>query len=235
MQPIINIITNAIREASRNIVYALERLESPSLSSDKRLQLAEQVRENALEQIKEIIDNTYQESSDKIWVINPIDGFTNYMRAIPHFSISVAVKNKDKIQHAVIYDPLKQELFTTSRGYGAALNNRRIRVSGNANIENAVLATKNSRANPFPETGEIRSTGSVTLDLVYVACGRFDGFWGEDIAEEDITAACLLMQEAGGLLSDFKGQEKNIAAGQVVAANPKIFKQILKILKGKES
>ncbi len=177
------------------------------------------------------------------WIIDPLDGTTNFMHGIPHFAISIAVQIQGRISHGLVYDPIKEELFTASRGAGAQLNNRRIRVSDRKRLEGALLATgfpfrrrehMDAWINGFralmQDCADMRRAGAAALDLAYVAAGRLDGFWEFGLQPWDIAAGSLLVKEAGGIVDDMDGTGKYMASGDIVAASPRVFKDILKKL-----
>ncbi len=185
------------------------------------------------------------EDKDSEWIIDPIDGTTNFINGIPHFAISIAYSHKGQLQHAVILDPSKQEEFTASKGKGATLNGRRIRVTQRPNLEGALIAT----GIPFNgysfdnidsylttlkdiagQTSGIRRMGAASLDLAYVAAGRYDGFWEMNLKPWDIAAGILLIKEAGGFVSDFKGGNSMLDSGNVVCGSAKVFKPLLQII-----
>ena len=182
------------------------------------------------------------EGKDYLWIIDPLDGTTNFIHGLPQFAVSIACQYRGKIEHAVVYNPISREEFTASRGKGAALNGRRIRVTGRRGLQGALLGT----GFPFREgqmahmdnyismfrslvgqTDGIRRPGSAALDLAYVAAGRYDGFWEFGLQEWDMAAGLLLIQEAGGLVGDFRGGNKHMEKGQVVCGGAKVFKEIL--------
>ena len=182
------------------------------------------------------------EGIDYQWVIDPLDGTTNFIRGIPHFAVSIACLYKGRVEHAVIVDPMRDESFSASRGCGASVNGRRLRVSGRRNLNGALLGTgmpfredqQSYRENYYnmlnilsQETAGIRRPGAASLDLAYVAAGRFDGFWELGLKQWDIAAGCLLITEAGGLVSDLKGGDKYLEQGHIVCGSPKCFKEIL--------
>ena len=179
------------------------------------------------------------------WIIDPLDGTTNFLYGVPHFAVSIALKRGDRLEQAVIYDPTLDELFTASRGDGARLNNRRIRVSSRKSMKSALLST----GIPFKASQEadmdmylqtlkalnhgtagIRRHGAAALDLAYVAAGRFDGFWEFGLKPWDMAAGALLIQEAGGLVSGMKGGNDFFDTGNIVAGSPKVFKEMLQRL-----
>ena len=181
------------------------------------------------------------------WIIDPLDGTTNFVRGIPQFAVSIACRYKGKLEHAVVYDPVKNEEFSASRGQGATLNGRKIRVSSRKSLAGSLLVT----GIPFtPETLEhidgyhslckailekntagIRRPGAASLDLAYLAAGRFDGFWEMNLKPWDLAAGVLLVREAGGLVSDLAGAETYMTKGHIFCATPNIYKQMLPMVK----
>jgi len=181
--------------------------------------------------------------SEYQWIIDPLDGTTNFIHGFPHFAVSIALAHKGQINQAVVYDTLRNEMFTASKGGGAFLNERRIRVTKCLKLEDALLGT----GFPFrffdhvdaymaifreftKRTSGMRRTGSAALDLAYVASGRLDGFWEFGVFPWDIAAGCLLITEAGGLVSDLSGGENYLKSGNLVAGTPKVFSQILQVI-----
>ncbi len=177
------------------------------------------------------------------WIIDPLDGTTNFLYGIPHYAVSIALKRDGKLDQAVIYDPIKDDLFYASRGGGAFLNKRRIRVSKRNTMDGALLTTgvpyrpdQEKLIDPYfetmkallPDTAGVRRPGAAALDLAYVAAGRYDGFWEFSLHEWDIAAGVLLVQEAGGLIGDLKGGSTHMKTGDILAASPKVFKEMVK-------
>jgi len=180
---------------------------------------------------------------DGEWMVDPLDGTSNYMHGFPFYTVSVAFGRKGSCEVGAIYDPLHEELFTAQRGKGAWLNGRRIRVSRVRKMEQAFLATGfpfrarshlesylESFRQIFSKTGLIRRAGSAALDLAYTACGRLDGFWELSLAPWDMAAGTLLICEAGGSVSDFYGKETYLQTGHVAAGNRSIHTALVKIL-----
>ena len=174
------------------------------------------------------------------WIIDPIDGTTNFLHGFPMYCTSIALVHKGVITQAVIYDPVRNDLFTASRGSGAFLNERRIRVSSQTRMEDALIGSGfpfssmehqerylRMFAEVMRKSAGIRRPGSAALDLAYVAAGRYDGFWELGLKPWDMAAGTLLIQEAGGLVSDLEGEDRFLQTGHVVAGNPKIFAQLL--------
>jgi len=177
---------------------------------------------------------------DYQWIIDPIDGTTNFMRGIPHFCISIALAFKGSVQHAVVYDPVREEMFTASRGAGAQLNGYRIRVGGGKDLNGALLATgfpfRMKHFLPdyqtvfnkfFEQAADIRRAGAAALDLAYVAAGRYDGFWEAGLKIWDTAAGDLLVREAGGVVTDFGGGMNHAQSGNIVAASPRVLQAMV--------
>ena len=182
--------------------------------------------------------------AEYLWIIDPLDGTTNFIHGFPQYAVSIAVQRRGTLEHAVVYDPTKNELFTASKGRGAFLNDRRIRVSKCLKLDDALVGT----GFPFKELGRldlymrqlrffmskssgVRRAGAAALDLAYVACGRLDAFWELGLAPWDMAAGALLIQEAGGLIADMTGEQDFMSTGDVVAATPKIFPAVLEAMR----
>ncbi len=185
--------------------------------------------------------------ADWCWIIDPLDGTLNFINGVPHFCISIAVQHKGVTQHGVIYDPVKDELFSASRGRGAMMNQRRIRVNVKDSLENTFMAV--GHAYRAQRNGEIisyaknhfetllnitdagsqyRRTGSAALDLAYVAAGRFDGYFELGLKPWDIAAGELLVKEAGGTVVDARGGSDSMENGQVLACSMKMLKPLMR-------
>ena len=177
------------------------------------------------------------------WLIDPLDGTVNYIHQFPMFSISIALLSHGFLEVGVVYDPWRKELFTAERDRGAFLNGRRIRVSRHPTLQESLLATGfpfrakgyldlylESFRRIFLETGSIRRAGSAALDLAYVACGRLDGFWEMFLSSWDVAAGALLIEEAGGKVSDFYGKGAYLDSGNIVAGNPAVHARLVEIL-----
>ena len=181
--------------------------------------------------------------AEYIWVIDPLDGTTNFLHGFPQYCVSIGLLHKGVPQHAVVFDPSRSELFTASRGSGAFLNDRRMRVSKTDKLQDALLGT----GFPFREMGHldeylrgmknlmqvcsgIRRPGAAALDLAWVAAGRTDGFWEIGLSPWDMAAGALLVREAGGLVGDFAGEDRFMDTGRIVATNAKLFAAVLKAL-----
>jgi myo-inositol-1(or 4)-monophosphatase len=178
------------------------------------------------------------------WIIDPLDGTTNFIHGFPQYCVSIAIRHRDALAHGVIYDPTKNELFTASKGRGAFLNDRRIRVSKCVRLGDALVGT----GFPFREVERIelytrqlktimqssagvRRAGAAALDLAYVACGRLDAFWEMGLSAWDMAAGALMILEAGGLVSDLDGEDGYLDSGEIACATPKIFAPLLEALR----
>jgi myo-inositol-1(or 4)-monophosphatase len=175
--------------------------------------------------------------------VDPLDGTSNYLHGIPHFAVSIALQVKGRTEHAVVFDPIRDETFTASRGGGAFLNNRRIRVSARPGLENAVLATAfpfryrqhtrtylNILTRLWDSIEDIRRAGTASLDLAYVAAGRVDGFFEIGLKPWDVAAGALLVREAGGVVTDFRGHDDVESSDSIMAAPYKIMTQMRRII-----
>lgn len=255
--PYLNIAIEAALNARKVILHHFDHLDRLNLIEKSKHNFASEADMFAEKTIINTIKTAYphhsilaeesgedNKESEYQWIIDPIDGTFNFIHGIPHFCISIALQIKGKIEHGLVFDPIRQEIFTASRGRGAHLNNKRIRVSTQRQLENAIIATNIPHAQKtekyqrylkqfnacLPACSRIRNSGSAALDLAYVAAGRFDGYWANNLKIWDIAAASLLVFEAGGLLSDFSGEEKFLESGNIVAATPKILKNLLQTL-----
>ena len=175
--------------------------------------------------------------SDTVWIIDPLDGTTNFLHGFPQFCVSVAVKVKGRIEAGAVYDPMRQELFAASRGNGATLDDRKIRVSGRTELEHALIGTgfpfrqEDMDRGPYlailgkvvRNTSGVRRPGAAALDLCYVAAGRLDAFWEIGLKAWDLAAGSLIIREAGGIVSALDGDENYLDSGHVLCGTPKIY------------
>lgn len=259
--PLINIAIEAARAAGVIINRAMKRMDTVKISEKTPNDFVTEIDQRVEQEIISIVHKAYPshgflgeeggqvEGDDYQWIIDPIDGTRNFIHGFPHFAVSIAIANKGRIEHGVIYDPNRQELFIATRGKGAQLNDRRIRVSERKKLEDSLLGTgfayrhtdKSSMVpskifqSVVPGCGDIRRAGAATLDLAYVACGRLDGFWEMGLKLWDIAAGVLLIKEAGGIVSDLQGGEEYMKSGNVVAANPTLMRQLLKTIKSADA
>jgi len=178
------------------------------------------------------------------WIIDPLDGTTNFIHGFPQYCVSIAIRRRDELAHGVIYDPNRNELFTASKGSGAYLNDRRIRVSKCLRLGDALVGTgfpfregaridlySNQLKNIMQKSAGVRRAGAAALDLAYVACGRLDAFWELGLSPWDMAAGALMIQEAGGLVGDLRGDSGYLESGEVACATPKIFPTLLEALR----
>ncbi len=257
MHPILNIAVRAARRAGSIINRATLDGSALEVKSKQVNDYVTQVDRAAEEAIIGIVHKAYPDhaflaeesgstgaGAEYRWIIDPLDGTTNFIHGFPQYCVSVAVEHRGALAHAVVYDPVRNELFTASKGRGAFLNDRRIRVSKCARLQDALVGT----GFPFKEltrvdlylrqlkrlmsdASGVRRAGAAALDLAYVACGRLDAFWELGLSPWDMAAGALLIQEAGGLVGDLKGDSGFMDSGDVCAAAPKVFPALLEALR----
>lgn len=263
MHPVINIAVKAARRAGQIINRASNDIESLKVSSKQPNDFVTEVDRAAEAAIIEVLQEAYpnygilaEESgstparngsdAEYQWIIDPLDGTTNFIHGLPQYAISIALARGNILEHAVVYDPNRNELFTASKGSGAFLNERRIRVSRRIRLNEALIGTgfpyrefdkMDLYLSIFKELAEKtagqRRPGAASLDLAYVACGRYDGFWEFGLAPWDMAAGALLISEAGGLVSDLRGEANYLETGNIIAGTPKIFAPLLKLIEEK--
>ncbi len=245
----------SVREGGRVILMYFNQLDRLEYSSKGRNDYVSQADVEAERAVLDVLTRAYpdhgiiaeesgeREGSEYTWVIDPLDGTTNFLHGFPMFAVSVAVKRAGVLEHGVVYDPLHDEMFTASRGEGAQLNGKRIRVSTTRKLAPSLLGTgfpfrdlgiiepwMRSFQSLLPKTSGIRRAGAAALDLAYVAAGRLDGFWEFGLKPWDMAAGALLIREAGGLVSDVSGGQDFLESGNLVSANPLIFEEFRKIV-----
>jgi myo-inositol-1(or 4)-monophosphatase len=255
MHPLLNIAVRAARRAGEVIVRSLVRLESLEVTSKGRNDYVSEIDRAAEREIIEIIHKHYPEhailaeesgrsgENDTVWIIDPLDGTTNFLHGFPVFAVSIAAQQRGRLEVGVIYDPMRQEVFTAARGAGAHLENRRIRASKQRTLEGALLATgfpyredERHADNYFAMfrrltelTAGLRRPGSAALDLAYVAAGRVDGFWEMGLKPWDTAAGTLLVREAGGRVGTLAGEEYQLGAN-IVAGAPKVYEALIEAI-----
>ncbi|EDN68729.1 Inositol monophosphatase [Beggiatoa sp. PS] len=256
MHPMLNTAVRAARRAGIIIVKAIEKREYLQVDIKGKNDFVSDIDRKAEAAIIDILRKAYpnhailaEESgaisgTDYQWIIDPLDGTTNFLHGHPQFSVSIGLKYQNQLEQAVIYDPLRDELYTASRGMGAFLNERsRLRVSHQNGLTGALLGTGFPFRQPehidtyletfkalFDQVADVRRAGSVALDLAYVAAGRLDGFWELGLYQWDIAAGALLVQEAGGFITDFSGGNDYLDTGNIVVGNPKVHKGIVQTI-----
>ena len=256
MHPILNVATKAAREAGRIINRASQDVGSLKIQTKDYNDFVSEVDRAAEQTIIDVLKEAYpthgffgEESgktnadAESIWIIDPLDGTTNFLHNFPAYCVSIALQEKGVLTQAVIYDPVRNDLFTATKGRGAFLNDRRIRVTSRSKLQDSLIST----GFPFKDfsyldvymdifkdmvkkTSGLRRPGSAALDLAYVAAGYSDGFFEINLSPWDIAAGALLVQEAGGIVGDFEGNESWLKSGNIVAGNPKVFGQMLQVI-----
>jgi myo-inositol-1(or 4)-monophosphatase len=259
MHPMVNIAVRAARSAGDIITRNMDRLDRIKVVTKQNNDFVSNVDHMAEQAIISTIKHAYPDhgiyaeesgkqdaDADHLWIIDPLDGTTNYLHGFPQFGVSIAMQHKGRLEAGVIYDPVSQELFTASRGNGATLNDKKIRVTGHKGLENALLGTgfpyyDHSYLDTYLETMKafmqktagIRRPGSAALDLAWVAAGRIDGFWEFNLKAWDIAAGAIIVREAGGIVSDFENKDGYLVSGDIIAAAPKVFPEMLAIIQQK--
>jgi myo-inositol-1(or 4)-monophosphatase len=255
--PNINVMVKAARAAARSLIRDFNEVENLQVSlkgsgdfvsaADRR---AEQIIQSELMEarpaygwIGEELGTTDGKDETRHWVVDPLDGTTNFLHGIPHWAISIAIKHRNEITSAVVFNPVTDELYMAERGKGAWLNDRRLRVSARKEITLSLFATgvpyggKKTLATTLrelamlmPQCAGVRRFGAASLDLAFVAGGRYEGYWEREIYPWDIAGGLLLVKEAGGLVTDINGEQNMFDTGSVIAANPAIFEKFQSIL-----
>ena len=255
MHPTLNIAVKAARRAGGIINRASRDVEQIKVSAKRDKDFVTEVDKAAEEAIIGVLKAAYPDhailaeesgasgDSEHVWIIDPLDGTTNFIHGFPQYAVSIAQAHKGVLQHAVIFDPNRNELFTASKGAGAYLNERRIRVSKRVKLNEVLVGT----GFPFRyfehvdaylgifrdmmhKTAGVRRPGAAALDLAWVAAGRIDGFWEIGLSPWDMAAGALLITEAGGLVGDLSGEQNYLETGNIVGGNPKVFSQLLQII-----
>ena len=256
----INVMVKACRKAAKNIIRDFGEIEKLQVSlkgpgdfvtaSDKKaekilIEELQKARPNYSILSEEIGKITNDEEFK--WIIDPIDGTTNFLHGIPHFAISLGLEHKKEIICGIVYDPIKDEMFLAEKGNGSYLNNQRIRVSSRSKLKDCLVVTggpsfrasdadKKLMLNEYYKFSRkvmapIRKMGSASLDMAYVAAGRFDGFWQRNLNYWDIAAGIVLIKEAGGFITDFKGNNEFVENKNIIATNSKINEEMVEVMK----
>lgn len=255
MHPMLNIAVKAARRAGNLIHRAADNIDHLVVTKKSHADYVSEVDRAAERTIIQIIQEAYpnhailaeesggQGESEYLWIIDPLDGTTNFLHGFPQYAVSIALQHNGVLTQAVVYDPVKNDLFTASRGKGAFLNDRRIRVSKRTDMIDSLIGTgfpytKFTHLDAYmgilrdmmQKTAGLRRPGSAALDLAYTAAGRYDGFFETGLNPWDIAAGCLLITEAGGLVSDLAGNNTFLKSGHLCAGNPKIHEQMLQVI-----
>jgi len=255
MQPLLNIGMRAARRAGDFIVRNLSRLDSLKIDTKGRNDFVTDIDRKAEAEIIATIRRSHPDhaflaeesgrsgDSEYVWIIDPLDGTTNFLHGFPTFAVSIAVEHRGRLQHAVVYDPSRQEFFTASRGEGAQLEGKKIRVSTQRSLEGALIGTgfpyrmNAEHIDPYlamlkavmGTAAGVRRPGAASLDLAYVAAGRMDGFWEFGLQPWDTAAGTLLITEAGGRVGTPTGEEYALGPN-IVVGNPKVYEGLLAML-----
>lgn len=257
MHPMLNVATRTAMQAGDIIRRYSDKVENLRIHNKDENDFVTEVDRQAEQTIISAIRKAYPDhsilgeesgrhvgsSTEFQWIIDPLDGTTNFIYGIPHYAVSIALKQNGRLLIGVVYDPMKDEMFAAARGEGALLNNRKLRVNQKTGLPGALLGTGvafrkdqdldlslASMKALLPGTAGMRRPGAASLDLAYVAAGRFDGFWEFGLKEWDLAAGALIVQEAGGLVGDPQGGNTHLQTGDIIAANPKIFREMVQRL-----
>jgi len=249
-----NIALRAARRAGRILLQGMDRLDRLHIEEKAPNDFVSSVDRASEDAIAEIIHKAYPEHAilgeergvvgperaEVTWIVDPLDGTLNYLCGVPHFAVSIAMRRGRHIEHGVVVDPVRNEEWVASRGSGAQLNGKRIRVSGVPRLSEAVLATgippgAKHRLDEYLASLRyfmrrcrgVRRQGSAALDLAYTAAGRVEGFFEMGLAPWDVAAGALLVREAGGFVGDLRGGDTWLESGDIVAANPKCFRALV--------
>ena len=256
--PIINVMDTAARKAARSLLHDFGEVEQLQVSqkgpadfvseADRR---SEQILKYELGKARPDFSMLLEEeglvgaecASDR-WVVDPLDGTTNFLHGIPHFSISIAHIQNEQIEAGMVYDPTRDETFWATRGGGCFLNNTRLRVSARRDLNTAILATGipfgdrsgkeemlSALVPVMHKTAGLRRFGAASLDLAYIAAGRFDAFWEIGLSPWDVAAGILMIREAGGLVSELNGQNDPLNGGTILATNSALFDPVGRMLR----
>ncbi len=256
MNPLTNIAARAAREAGKLLLRYFNRMENIPVEEKQANDFVTEVDRASEQIIIGAIRKAYPDhailaeesgdhaGNDYLWIIDPLDGTTNYLHGFPQFSISIAVQHRDELVAAVVHDPLRDETFTAHKGGGAYLNERRIRVSNRKDLHGALLGTgipyRDQRFVDayfgmmkalIRDAAGVRRPGSAALDFAWLAAGRIDGFWELGLARWDFAAGTLLVREAGGVVTDLAGGPRHFETGNMVAGNVKIHPVMLKTIR----
>jgi myo-inositol-1(or 4)-monophosphatase len=257
MHALLNVAVMAARRAGNSLMRNLVKLDSLNVEMKGRNDYVSEADRAAEREVIETIHKHYPDhailaeesgvsgDSDTVWIIDPLDGTTNFLHRFPVFAVSIGVQVNGRMEHGVVYDPMRQELFTASRGVGAQLDGRRIRVSGQSNLERALIGTgfpfrhADVEMEPYlkmlgkilKNTSGVRRPGAAALDLCYVAAGRLDGFWEAGLSAWDLAAGGLMIREAGGIVSGLDGSENYLESGHILTGTPKIYAGLAKRLR----
>ncbi|MBL4873287.1 MAG: inositol monophosphatase [Rhodobacteraceae bacterium] len=253
-----NIMVKAARIAGRKLLRDFAEVENLQVSSKGPGDFVSKADTTAEETIREQLtearpnygflgeesEETFGEDPTRRWIVDPLDGTTNFLHGMPHWAISIALEHRGEIVAAVVYDPVKDELFRAEKGEGAWLNDRRMRVSGRTEMIEMVFATGvpfggrsdlpetlQDLARLMPGCAGVRRWGAAALDLAYLAAGRYDGFWERRLHAWDIAAGILLVKESGGIVESIDSDESPLVSGDILASNEPVFNRFAKLIR----
>ncbi len=255
MHALLNVAVMAARSAGNSLVRNLNQLEKLEVEIKGHNDFVSDADRKAEQIVIDTIHKHYPDhaihaeesgvhgESDTVWIIDPLDGTTNFLHGFPVFAVSIGVQVKGRVEHGVVYDPLRQELFTASRGQGAQLDGRKIRVSGRRDLEFALVGTgfpfrqgqrelepyMNMLRKVLENTSGVRRPGAAAIDLCYVAAGRLDAFFETGLAPWDLAAGSLIIREAGGIVSGLDGSESYLDSGHILTGTPKVYSALAKL------
>jgi myo-inositol-1(or 4)-monophosphatase len=256
-----NIMVKAARIAGRKLLRDFNEVENLQVSSKGPGDFVSKADTTAEETIREQLtearpnygflaeesDETFGEDPTRRWIVDPLDGTTNFLHGMPHWAISIALEHRGEIVAGVVYDPVKDEMFTAEKGEGAWLNDRRMRVSGRNEMIEMVFATGvpfggrsdlpetlQDLARLMPGCAGVRRWGAAALDLAYLAAGRYDGFWERRLHAWDVAAGILLVKEAGGMVEGINTDENPLASGDILASNELVFNRFAKLIRNED-
>ena len=252
-----NVMVKACRKAAKTIIRDFGEIENLQVSlkgpGDFVTNCDKKVEKILIEELQKARPN-YSILSEEVgkitnnesfmWIIDPIDGTANFLHGIPHFAISIGLEHNNEIICGIIYDPIKDEMFTAEKGNGSYLNNKRMRVSSRSKLKDCIICTggpkkdskhreltleeyKKFSSKVFIPVGKF---GSASLDMAYVAAGRYDGYWQRDLSYWDVAAGIILVKESGGFVTDFNGENQYIENKTIVVTNSKINKEMIEVL-----
>jgi myo-inositol-1(or 4)-monophosphatase len=255
MHALLNVAVMAARRAGSVLIRKMKNLEKLAVEQKGHNDYVSDADRAAEETVIDCIHKHYpdhaihaeesgaQGESDTVWIIDPLDGTTNYLHGFPVFAVSIGVQVNGRMEHGVIYDPMRQELFTASRGQGAQVDGHRIRVSRRLHLEGSLIGTgfpfrqAKEEIGPYLDmlrkvihyTSGVRRPGAAALDLAYVAAGRLDAFWETGLSPWDLAAGSLIIREAGGIVSGLDGSENFLETGHILCGSPKIYAALAKL------
>ncbi len=255
MHPLLNVAVMAARDAGRILIKKMVNLGKLKVEQKGHNDFVSDADRAAEKAAINCIHKHYPDhailaeesgasgESDTVWIIDPLDGTTNYLHGFPVFAVSIGVQDKGRMEHAVVYDPLRQELFTASRGAGAQLDGHKIRVSGQMELARSLIGTgfpfreagldvtpyMNMLTKTIVHTSGVRRAGAAALDLCYVAAGRLDAYFETGLAPWDLAAGSLIVREAGGIVSGLDGSENFLETGHVLTGTPRIYRDFAKL------